>query len=93
MQITKDDVTQFPCFFNHQSARMWLKSVYGEYIALSHVDYRMETKIYFYHLVQDKTRYLEWKDSKMRLEPVEDSVYRDTYQLIEITETGRLKLR
>jgi hypothetical protein len=91
--MTKDDIIQFPCFFNHKSARLWLKNVYGEYFVLSHVDYRMNNKIYFYHLVKDRNRYLEWKDAKMRLEPVDESDYRDTYQLIEITETGRLKLR
>lgn len=90
MFITKEDLLQFPRFFNHESARMWLKERYGSYFVMSDINYDpFGKKIYYYSLVQDKDRYLEWRDKLARSEVVDDSLYEDTHQKCSITEDGK----
>ncbi len=90
MLITKQDILKFPRFINHKTARKWLKERYGEYFCMA--DYGFDIrgkKIYYYHNVQDRARYVEWRDKLVKSEKVNDKDYEYTYQTCMITEDGK----
>lgn len=88
--INKGDL---PLFFNHLSARLWLKDKYDELIVMRDVVYRDELKVYMYHLVLKKDVYI--KNFKL-LEGNKDvnvEEYKQSYQPIEITESGMINIK
>lgn len=92
MLISRKDLSNFPCFFNHDSARMWLKEKYGKFFVLSDVSYHGERKLYHYHLVQDKHAYLEWREALMEQQVLNDDLYTHLYQSVIVSEDGKLTI-